>query len=245
MLHSLSLKFSDNDIQYAMDLLKVVSPQWSKVPRLYVVLKTIDRLGDIEAFVVQGITDKWFPFTITSFPNDIDLPTRRKFLENQWIVLTKAIDLEEGDKGTHQYFAQGETIPLESKGLLGQGSFGKVDRVWSPRSHAEYAHKRIGRGNQFWRLQENMEAFERELAVLKRLRHRHIVQLVGSYTDPDEVGLIFSPVADCNLAQFLSSITSSSLKTGLYAAFSAALQLAWTTYTGTLFGIRISNQKIS
>jgi hypothetical protein len=62
MLHSLSLKFSDNDIQYAMDLLKVVSPQWSKVPRLYVVLKTIDRLGDIEAFVVQGITDKWFPF---------------------------------------------------------------------------------------------------------------------------------------------------------------------------------------
>jgi hypothetical protein len=129
MLHSLSLKFSDNDIQYAMDLLKVVSPQWSKVPRLYVVLKTIDRLGDIEAFVVQGITDKWFPFTITSFPNDIDLPTRRKYLENQWIVLTKAIDLEEGDKGTHQYFAQGETIPLESKGLLGQGSFGKVDSL--------------------------------------------------------------------------------------------------------------------
>jgi serine/threonine protein kinase len=60
-----------------------------------------------------------------------------------------------------------------------------------------------------------MEAFERELAVLKRLRHRHIVQLVGSYTDPDEVGLIFSPVADCNLAQFLSSITSSSPKMGL------------------------------
>src|SRR5260370_558805 len=109
MLHSLSLKKSWTSTSHHLALqiqiphgnspIMTYSMSWicSKLSTLsgvklrdYIVLKTIDRLGDIEAFVVQGITDKWFPFTIPSFPNDIDLPTRRKLLENQWIVLTKA-----------------------------------------------------------------------------------------------------------------------------------------------------------
>jgi serine/threonine protein kinase len=61
--------------------------------------------------------------------------------------------------------------------------------------------------------------FEKELGIIKRLSHTHIVQLIGSYTDPKEsyrtqhfldlticrhVGLIMLPVADCNLADYLN-----------------------------------------
>ncbi|KAM7215143.1 hypothetical protein V8F06_009461 [Rhypophila decipiens] len=45
--------------------------------------------------------------------------------------------------------------------------------------------------------------FEREIQSLKRLRHRHIVKLVGSYTDRDLVGLIIDPVGDMDLGEFL------------------------------------------
>jgi serine/threonine protein kinase len=55
-----------------------------------------------------------------------------------------------------------------------------------------------------------MESFSKELQVLKRAQHHHIVQLVGSYTDPKFVGLLFSPVADMNLAEFYSLVSKSS-----------------------------------
>jgi serine/threonine protein kinase len=47
------------------------------------------------------------------------------------------------------------------------------------------------------------------MKILKRMRHRHIVQLIGSYTDPKYFSLITSPVADKNLASFLADIPNS------------------------------------
>jgi serine/threonine protein kinase len=41
------------------------------------------------------------------------------------------------------------------------------------------------------------------LGHLKKLSHIHIVELIGSYTDPKFVGIIMSPVAEYNLKDFL------------------------------------------
>jgi serine/threonine protein kinase len=43
------------------------------------------------------------------------------------------------------------------------------------------------------------------LLLSKRLSHLHIVQLVGSYTDPRFVGILMTPVADCYLKEYLDS----------------------------------------
>lgn len=41
------------------------------------------------------------------------------------------------------------------------------------------------------------------MQLIKALKHRHIVQFVGSYTDPKYLGMIISPVADMNLAEYM------------------------------------------
>ena len=53
--------------------------------------------------------------------------------------------------------------------------------------------------------------FKSEFEILKRVKHHHIVELVGSYTDRRYLGLIMSPVAGCNLAEFLAMDSSKSV----------------------------------
>ena len=43
-----------------------------------------------------------------------------------------------------------------------------------------------------------------EIEILKRLKHRHVVEFVGSYTDPRYIGLIISPVAEMDLSTYLA-----------------------------------------
>jgi hypothetical protein len=44
------------------------------------------------------------------------------------------------------------------------------------------------------------DAEKRETEVMKKLSHRHIVRLVGSYTHRQFLGLLVHPVAVCDLA---------------------------------------------
>jgi serine/threonine protein kinase len=85
----------------------------------------------------------------------------------------------------------------------------------------------IPRGRTFKKDQTVLRDFERELANLKRLSHPHIIELVGSYTDPRFVGIIMSPVADCNLREFLDvsplSMENLSLLRTFFGCLTAAL----------------------
>lgn len=233
-------KWSDEDIRHISELLHSLSPKWSKFPRLYIVLRTIGHLHALDALIDLGITDFWFPFSVKSMPSCVNPSVRREFLESQWIVLTRAADLEKGHQGMHQYFDQGDSLPFEVRGILGRGTYGVVDRVWSPVSRAEYARKRIPRGSLSHRVQENMDAFTNELQVLKRVNHYHIVELVGSYTDSAFVGLIFSPVADANLRQFLSSASNSPQRMDLLRSFFGCLSTA----LAYLHGMKIRHKDI-
>ena len=105
-------KYSDEDIQQVAQLLRPLNSEWSKVPRLYIVLRNIGHLYALDSFIAQGITDLWFPFSVKSFPPCVNQNVCRAFLETQWIVLTKAIDQEKGEQGRHQYFAAGRALPF-------------------------------------------------------------------------------------------------------------------------------------
>ncbi|KAF2198639.1 hypothetical protein GQ43DRAFT_493170 [Delitschia confertaspora ATCC 74209] len=115
------------------------------------------------------------------------------------------MDLEKGEKGQHCLFRQGESLPFERKEVLGNGGFGQVDKVLSLISFEEYAMKRVLRNVAFrGRRTEDMKQFINEIKILKLLKHHHIVEYVGSYTDPKYVGLIMSPVAEMDLRVYLT-----------------------------------------
>lgn len=197
--------YTDSDIQEIASLLCYMNRSWSRVPRTYIVLRVIDQLSLLDDFIKGRFTDHWFPVTARSLPPHIDTRICRDFIRAQSLVLTKSVDLEKGENGRHRHFGRGEPLPLESKEILGAGSYGQVDRVVSLISYKEYARKQIHRQTIFKdKSKEAMERFVEELHVLKKLQHRHTVQLIGSYTDPSFLGLLLSPIADMDLSIYLA-----------------------------------------
>jgi hypothetical protein len=194
-------------------LLSQVDPQWSKIPRTYITFRTIGCLDLLDAFIGLGFSDPWFPWTERGLPLILPPSRRAKFVAAQNLVMTKSLDLEKGDKGEHCHFRHGESLPFEEKGILGTGGFGQVDRVLSLISFREYARKRVPRSTIFGgRSAENVKRFIAEIEILKRLKHIHIAEFVGSYTDPKFMGLIMSPVAEMDMSTYLARATAASHK---------------------------------
>jgi serine/threonine protein kinase len=69
-----------------------------------------------------------------------------------------------------------------------------------------------------------LKDFENELHHLRKLYHHHIVQLVGSYTDPFFVGLIMSPIAEGNLKQYLNGPFEPSLVRTFFGCLTTAIR---------------------
>lgn len=200
--------YTDAEIQQISHLLDHHQPAWSRVPRTYIVLRTIGQLQLLNEFIELGFTDHWFPVEARSLPQSLGPSIRSSFVKSQYLVLTKSIDLEKGENGRHGHFGKGDPLPFEIKGKLGSGGFSQVDRILSLISYKEYALKRIRRRVVFGN--ESREAFKRfkaEVEIVKNLKHRHMVEFVGSYTDPTYLGLIMSPVADTDLAKYMKTIS--------------------------------------
>src|SRR5271170_4962023 len=193
------------DIRQVSDGLRQMGKDsWSREPRLYTVLRMVNQVQVIDSLVAQGVSDIWFPFNLKTLPDALRSPSSRyEFLEAQDMVLTKAFDLERED-GKHRHFSRAEDVPMRKIKELGKGGFGYVDHVVSTITYKQYARKLIPRGRTFKKNMEVLKDFERELGHLKKLSHIHIVELIGSYTDPKFVGIIMSPVAEYNLKEFLT-----------------------------------------
>jgi hypothetical protein len=185
--------FSEPDLRRISDVLRRTGrDSWSRVPRIYVTLRLINQLPAIEDFLTQGLSDVWFPFSHKSLPASLKSQAARcDFLEAQTLVLSKGLDLEK-ENGKHRHFSNPAEIPFQKVAELGKGGFSYVDKVLSTVSYTEYARKLIPRGRTFRKDQDVLRDFERELALLKKLSHMHIVELVGSYTDPRCVSMTLS-----------------------------------------------------
>ncbi|KAK0822834.1 hypothetical protein LTR73_008994 [Friedmanniomyces endolithicus] len=187
--------FNDLDIQQVSRCLSQVNTQWSKVPRTYILLRTLGCLEILNAFIELGFSDHWLPVTEDNIPHCLHLSKRSKF----------SLDLEEGAKGQHHNFRPDEPLSFEEKGVIGTGGFGQVDRVLSTISFKEYARKRVPRSAMFGgRRTDDIKQFIAEIEVIKRLEHHHVVEFVGSYTDLRYMALIMSPVAEMDLATYLA-----------------------------------------
>jgi Tetratricopeptide repeat/Protein kinase domain len=205
--------YNDSEIQQVSLLLNQVNTQWSKVPRMYITLRTISCLDLLDAFIDLGFSDHWFPVTERGLPHCLHPSQRAQFVVAQSLVMTKSLDLEKGDKGQHRHFRHDESLPFEEKGILGTGGFGQVDRILSLISFREYARKRVPRSTIFGgRRTEDVKRFIAEIEILKRLKHRHVAEFVGSYTDPKYMGLIMSPIPEMDLSTYLACANVASHK---------------------------------
>ncbi|MCJ1378519.1 hypothetical protein MMC17_001618 [Xylographa soralifera] len=90
-------------------------------------------------------------------------------------------------------FDHGTPLPLEETGIyLGRGAYGRVDKV-------------VCNGEQLARKTIDLESHAqklREVLILKKLSHQHIVKIVGAYSQDNVLGILLQPVASCNLKEF-------------------------------------------
>ncbi|KAF2763061.1 kinase-like protein [Pseudovirgaria hyperparasitica] len=103
------------------------------------------------------------------------------------------------DRGSsHVEFTREEKVPLVEGRLLGHGVHGGVYET-------VVQGKAIAWKRKFTRRQLG-DRERKEIDILKKLRHRHIIQLVGTYTKGPIVGLLLYPVATCDLASFMEDV---------------------------------------
>jgi heat shock protein 1/8 len=172
-----SLTYTDTALSQISTYLKNTGqPDWSKIPRLYTVLRLIDQLDMLDVFIQQGITDIWFPFAQTTLPRAMSPSARANFLKHQEAVLSKSLLFEKSPGKRHARFLQGEPLPYEVVGKLGSGAHGQVDKVMSTVSHREYARKLFRRVRGMSK--DAINSFLIELQVLKRVQHYHCIELV-------------------------------------------------------------------
>ena len=198
--------FRDAELEQISDLLELYGKhEWSLRPRTFAILRMIDCMDVLEGFISGQFSDVSLPYSEENLPNMVKgARARNLFLKVQNLVLTPSAEIEKNPT-KHQRFARSADKYYIEKRELGAGGFGQVDMVISRASLKSYARKRIPRGRSFKKDNAVIRSFENELKLLKLLSHRHLVRLAGSYTDPNWVTLLMTPVADMNLAQYLKA----------------------------------------
>src|SRR3984957_19717079 len=99
--------YMDAEILEISSLLRSLNPPWEKVPRMYIVLRTIGHLDLLDQFIDLGFSDHWFPVTARTLPQNISPSIRSSFVQAQDLILTKSLDLVKGKSGRHHHFKQG------------------------------------------------------------------------------------------------------------------------------------------
>lgn len=178
-------------------------PQWGLRPRTYAVLRMIGYPDIIENFINERLTDIFLPYSEDNLPSFVTGEARRRFIDCQNYVLNGRAAALERPGQPHQNFEGSADDYFMYARDLGVGGFGEVDSVIGEMSRMQFARKRIKRHRLFFKDKASLKVFENELQTLKSLSHRHLVRLVGSYTDISCVGLIMTPVAEMNLASYL------------------------------------------
>ncbi|KAK3984893.1 Hsp70 protein-domain-containing protein [Cladorrhinum sp. PSN332] len=195
-------EYTDKDFERVSNYLESRRhTSWVAVPRIYTVLRLIDQLDNVEAFVQQGLTDMWFPFSVNTLPKSLPPSAQTRFLEIQSVVFAKSKSFQlETSERKHAHFSANEPLPLQSIAKLGFGAHGSVDKVISTLTHKVYARKLFRKAKGLRR--EDVQTFRTELDILKRISHKHCVALVATYSDPKFFGLLMDPVGDYNLETF-------------------------------------------
>ena len=173
-------RYSDDEILKVAQILHDQDQiSWSTVPRLYIVLRKIGCLPMLDRCIDQSINDYWFPFEPHFVPQMLDAKQQDDFILAQTCIITSAVEMEKslGTADRHHVFRGQDKIPFDDVESLGRGAMGEVHRFVSRTSGREFARKRFRR--QKGPSASDARNFLNEVNIVRKLRHRHCVQLVG------------------------------------------------------------------
>lgn len=196
----------DHEFSHISELLRQFGQgEWSLRPRTFCVLRGLGQIGLMDAFIALKRTDAFLPYDDRNLPDVIKgAEARNRFLRLQGMAQSsKQIEDLEKEGGQHSHFLHSADGYFRPMALLGQGGTGIVERVHGLLSLKQFARKKLHRGVSALKDETTMARFMKELVVLKAASHRHLVKLVSSYTDPEYLGLITTPVAEMDLKVYL------------------------------------------
>ena len=125
--------------------------------------------------------------------------------------LVLSIQQDWSGRGAHVDFGTDETIPLDKGRVLGHGINGEVLEVAC--RGVKMALKTIYHSRKI-----TVEQI-REISILRKLKHRHVIKLLGTYIQRRNLGLLLWPVAQCDLATLMSIMDKRSVGVELEDAF--------------------------
>jgi serine/threonine protein kinase len=123
-----------------------------------------------------------------------------RLLREKELLLPLIEQVDWSGRGQHVEFHPNEDIPLKPLTAIGHGGSAIVDGVLCRR--IKLARKTITCNRK-----QKLENVISEVEHLQRLRHPHIIQLVGSYLQGRKFAILLYPVADWNLSDFIDLCT--------------------------------------
>ncbi|KAF2501155.1 kinase-like protein [Lophium mytilinum] len=121
----------------------------------------------------------------------------------------------------HTVYANKAELPYKHLDNLGRGSYALVDKVETIGSDPQiYARKTIR--TRYFRAAAQQKQITSEIKIARRLRHDHIVRLIGTYQAGLDFGIIMSPVADMDLGEYLAR---ADVDSGFYTQMDARCRL--------------------
>ncbi|KAI1446396.1 hypothetical protein F5Y02DRAFT_382788 [Annulohypoxylon stygium] len=210
-------RISENDVQRIRVVLKSLDEkrnrnrreEWYSRPRTYSILRNIGCLKYMDSFIEKELNDFHLPYNEQTLPEFIERcennDPRQAFLHIQDYFLSDFKEIElESSKHKHFMFQDSGNARFAPYMMLGQGGFGAVDLVFSQLSFKWYARKRVVRGRDSESNRRVQSMIIEELKQMKLLSYRHLVKIVGSYTDKQYIAYLMTPIAHGTLEQFLN-----------------------------------------
>ncbi|KAJ4361190.1 hypothetical protein N0V95_002071 [Ascochyta clinopodiicola] len=197
---------------------------WSTKPRLYTLLRMLqqDPEFDTATFRLEHwaqANDLWLPLpqaVLEKFVLNLNLnlnPDRLNHIKRlQACVLSSPPGESEGELRTglkspvHRHIESGDLF-FDKKTELDHGASARVYRVRYKGTRNVSACKEYPRGT-FMQQRTNFPLFATELAILRRLKHPHIVKLVASFTDESVFAIIMDPAADTSLGIWFEDVST-------------------------------------
>jgi hypothetical protein len=155
------------------------------------------KLGTISELLPEDHNPPASTNTLTKLSNDY-----RSYLRDKGLMPPPDAEINWSGKGQPVEFSSTEEVPLTVVSHLGSSISATVDKVQC---------KRIILARKMMRCTRNWKAGDalREVEHLHKLRHFHIVQLVGSYLQGRTFSILMYPAANCHLGTFLEDTIDS------------------------------------
>ena len=103
-------------------------------------------------------------------------------------------------------YTEDEKPPLDHKSYIASaGEGGCVEKCYCPKLDKEVAVKKVATYGD----EETNDRLTKEMDYLRKVRHYHCVQVLGSYIQGDWFNIVMDPVATCDLRTYLKFESSS------------------------------------